>query len=517
MPWRAPEHPGEFPSLGWLVGEWIEEHCVIPDGDHIGEPYVMTDEQLELLVWHYRLRVDARGDEQNRAAAWAYRRSQWVRPQKWGKGPLSAALICAELFGPVRFAGWDADGEPTGVPWSTPWVQVTATAEGQTDNVWRVLRPMIDEGPLAALADTGMSDINTAGGGFAQIVTSKAGTRLGQRITCAVQDETHSWFEAGGGWALADTQRRNLAGTGGRAIETTNGWDPSEASVAQRTAESKVTDIYRSHPLPAPFSLRNKAERHKALRELYGQCWWVNRDRIDGEVVELMEEDPAQAERFFFNIITSGSGSWFDGDLWAARARPRTVPDGTKIVLGFDGSDVDDWTAIRAETLDGYQFTPQLHSGDRTIWNPADHNGQVPRLEVDAAVHELFTRFDVRRFYCDPPDWKTEIDGWSAEWERRVFRWETYRVTQMHAALERQRTDVMKADTTFTHDGDELAEAHVRNARRAARRRAYVLKKASQAQKIDIAMASALAHEAAGDALAAGESADEPTYGFYMA
>src|SRR5437868_3237396 len=246
MPWRGPEHPGEFPTLGWLVGEWIESHCVIPDGDDIGKPYLLTDEMWTFLAWHYRLRAEA--TEDGWRSAWHYRRSQLVRPQKWGKGPLTCAMVCAEAAGPVRFAGWDADGEPVGRAWETPWIQVAATSEDQTDNVYRALVPMIDEGPLADfIPDTGETRINVPGGGRIEPVTSSGRARLGQRITFAVQDETHSWLEANGGWKLAETQRRNLSGTGGRAVETTNAWDPSEQSVAQRTAEASVKDVYRDH------------------------------------------------------------------------------------------------------------------------------------------------------------------------------------------------------------------------------------------------------------------------------
>ena len=30
MPWRGPEYPGEFPSLGYVVAEWIQAWCVTP-------------------------------------------------------------------------------------------------------------------------------------------------------------------------------------------------------------------------------------------------------------------------------------------------------------------------------------------------------------------------------------------------------------------------------------------------------------------------------------------------------
>lgn len=511
MPWRGSNYPGEFPSLGWHVGEWIEAWCVIPDGDHLGEPYLLTDEMWRFLVWHYRIRPAATEDRWQ--SAWEYRRSQLVRPQKWGKGPLSAAMICAEAVGPVRFGGWDATGEPVGRPWpeSSVWIQVTATSEDQTDNVYRALRPMIEQGPLVDLIpDTGIGQINVPGGGIIEPVTASGRARLGQRITFAVQDETHCWLQANGGWKLAETQRRNLSGTGGRAVETTNAWDPSEQSVAQRTAEASVRDVYRDHRTPARPSLGNKAERRRALRLAYGDSLapkgWVDLDRIDGEMVEIGEKDPGQAVRYYLNLPDAGSGAWLDPERWSARTQPREVPDGTAVVLALDGSDVDDWTAIRAETQDGYQFTPTYGPDRRPcVWDPAEHGGQVPRLEVLAAIDELMTRYQVARMYLDPPYWETECDQLAAQYgEKRVLRWETYRTVQMHAAAERLLTDVLKADSPWSHDGCQIAAAHIANTRKSARPGGrYVLKKASPSQKIDVAVTSIICHEAACDVTAA--------------
>jgi hypothetical protein len=514
VPWRGSDYPGEFPSLGWLIGEWIEENCVVPDGDQLGDPFLLTDEMWNFLVWHYRLLPKATEDAWQ--AAWAFRRSQLVRPQKWGKGPLSAAMICAEAVGPVRFAGWDAAGEPLGREWMTPWIQVTATSEDQTDNVYRALRPMIDEGPLADLIpDTGETRINVPGGGLIEPVTSSGRARLGQRITFSVQDETHCWLEANGGWKLADNQRRNLSGTGGRAVETTNGWDPSEQSVAQRTSEARARDIYRDHRTPPRPSLTNKAERRRALRYAYGDSMtakagspvkpWVNIDRIDGEAMEIAEKDPGQAIRYYWNIPDAGQGAWLDGEKWDARAKPRDVEPGTAVVMALDGSDVDDWTGIRLECEDGYQFTPTYGDGVPAFWNPAEHSGQVPRLEVNTAVEWLFEHFTVVRFYVDPPYWETEADTWAERFgDKRVLRWETYRPVQMHAAAERMVTDVTKVDSTFHHDGCPTTSTHVKNARKSARpANRYVLKKASPSQKIDMCVTSVICHEAAGDVHAA--------------
>lgn len=523
MPWRGAEYPGEFPSLGWTVGQWIEQFCVVPDGDRLGMPYLLTDEMWSFLVWHYRLKTGATEDRW--ASAWTYRRSQLVRPQKWGKGPLTCAMICAEGVGPVRFAGWDAAGEPVGREWVTPWIQVTATSEDQTDNVYRALRPMIEEGPLADwIPDTGETRINIPGGGLIEPVTSSRNARLGQRTTFVVQDETHCWTETNGGWAIAATQRRNLSGTGGRAVETTNAWDPSEQSVAQRTSETPSLDVHRDHRAAPPVSLGNKAERRKALRIAYGDSakrpgGWVDIDRIDGELVEIAQTDPAQAERYYLNRIVAGTGAWLDRDEWDAVAGPISLPARPRVVLGFDGSDLDDWTGIRAETLGGYQFTPTYGPSRRPcIWNPADFDGQVPRLEVGAALDELMRTFDVVRAYCDVRFWETEIDGWSyAYGDKRIVRWYTHRVTPMHAAAERLATDVKKKHTTFRHDGCQITGTHIANARAAARPGGrYVLRKASLNQKIDLAVCSILAHEAAGDAIAAG-LADHKQFYVYTA
>lgn len=511
MPWRGPNEEGEYPTLGFEVIDWIEAHCVVPDGDRMGEPFTLSTEQARFILEHYRLVPDATTEARSRA--FAYRRSALIRPQKWGKGPLTAAMICAEALGPVQFDGWDADGEPKGRPWATPWIQVAASSEDQTANVWRSLMPMIQEGPLAdVLPDTGLSRINLPGGGYIEPVTATGRSRLGQRITFAIHDETHSWLESNGGWLLADTQRRNLAGMGGRSVATTNAWNPAEQSDAQRTVESGLEDVLVDYPPPLPGSVKNKAERRKALRRAYGDSiiqrgGWVDLDRIDAEVAELIElGDAAQAERFYLNRVVATSDSYFDGDAWDATTVDVDVPDGATITLGFDGSQNDDWTVIRARWIDGDRvvgFTPRFMDGARTIWDPEEHLGEVPRGEVQAAIAEIFDRFQVVRAYFDPELWQSEIDAWAVRYgDKVVLSWPTYRTRPMSGALERLRTDV--ATGALTHDSCPVTARHVRAARRVRRQGGVVIGKPNVAQKIDAAVADALAHEAAADAVSAG-------------
>jgi len=177
--------------------------------------------------------------------------------------------------------------------------------------------------------------------------------------------------------------------------------------------------------------------------------------------------------------------------------------------LGFDGSLNNDWTAIRAETLDGFQFTPRYGPDRRlTFWDPAQWGGEIPRGEVRAAVDEMFTEYEIERSYWDPEDWDSEIDDFALRYgERRVIVWRTNRVTQMYEAIRRMETDLITG--AISHDGCKTTALHVANARKVAKPgQKYVLGKPADHQKIDLAMASVLAHEAAADARAAGWSSE---------
>jgi hypothetical protein len=176
-------------------------------------------------------------------------------------------------------------------------------------------------------------------------------------------------------------------------------------------------------------------------------------------------------------------------------------PDGTAISLGFDGSENNDWTAIQAETYEGFTFTPQYGPDKRpTIWNPAEWNGQIPRSEVHAAVDEMFTRYRVERFYCDPQDWFSEIGDWSLAYgDNHVFEWPTNRIKAMYAEIKRFEIDL--STKRISHDGCPITAIHMANARKAAKAaQQYVLIKPTDHQKIDAVMARILAHTAASDA-----------------
>ena len=844
MPWRGPEVPGEVPTLGGLVADWIEAHCVIPDGSHAGAPYILTDEMARFLAMFYA--VDPKTGRFLHS-----RGGQLVRPQKWGKGPFSAALAIAEAHheAPVLFDGWDAQGEPVGRPWPTPWVQITAVSEDQTDNVFRALVPMIELGPLAgSVPDTGESRVNLPGGGRIEPVTASARSRLGQRVTFTVQDEalaldtpvmtatgwsvvgelapgdrvfgrdgqpttvirktdvqhgrecfrvtfadgtavvvsdghlwltrlcgssasqrvrttgdmardgrrfrvplgdplavagpappcdpyllglwlgdgsigqpnicageqdvtdvmaalharginvharecrpgvyrvhfsnsagqqasgrpqcakdlqamecyrdkhipreamlaptgyrvdllrglmdsdghvtpdghctfagndrlsgdvlellrglgqtarrvfradprsregggwkvnftprhglvpfalprkakrvtvrasrraqwvtitaiepvpsvpvacievaaddhlfrvgeasvvthnTHSWTSENGGRRLADNQRRNLAGMGGRWLETTNAWDPSEGSVAQHTAESGEPGVHRDRTDPGSGSIFNKRERRAMMRRAYGASLlrgkhgWVDPDRIDGEIEALLGRDPAQAERFFLNRVRSEADAAFDLGKWGSLAVPSWVPpEGSVITIGVDGARFQDALAVVACHVDEGFLWPL---GIWTRPEHADDDYEHPLDEVDGVMRDAFERWYPWRVYIDPQKIGGLVDTWRGRWgERRVHHWTTNRPRPMAYAIRAFRDALAGAD--LCHDGDDQLTQHIANARRwrtnvkdeEGRPMMLIGKDRPESpRKVDGAVACVLAWEARGDAVAA--------------
>jgi hypothetical protein len=373
---------------------------------------------------------------------------------------------------------------------------------------------MIELGPLGDdfIPDTGLTRINLPGGGLIEPVTASARSRLGQRITAAVQDQTESWVQSNNGWMLADNQRRGLAGMGGRFLETCNAPDPVELSVASRTPNEP--GVFIDDVDGGPGSVRNKAERRKVLRKVYGDSTverggWVDLDRIDAEIEALLEHDPAQAERFFLNRKLASEGAAFDIEAWLKLKKPRKPERLATVVLGVDGARHDDALAVVAvEVRSGYVWPVGVW--ERPV--DADDSYEHPLNEVDLAVREVFDRFNVWRCYADPQYIGKLLEGWQNDLgEKRIVEWATYRPRQIAWAVRNFEQAIGAGD--LSHDGSEVLERHIRNSRRRKltvlddrERVMHTLSKDSfrSPRKIDAAMAAVLAWEARGDCIAAG-------------
>jgi hypothetical protein len=518
------------PTLGFLAADWVEAHCVVPDGFDMGKPFLLDGWQLFCTVQHYRVRPDAVHDPSKplRNQAFVYRRSAVVGPQKTGKGPWSGSIVLFEAVGPCQFAGWAVEGdvyrcsehgcgcgfeywyepgEPLGEPRPKSLIQLVATSEEQVGNIYEPLKAMASMGPLVDVVKVGEGFMRLPNRGKIEPVSASASSKLGNPINFAVMDETGLYLKRNKLLGVAQTMSRGLAGMGGRSLETTNAWDPMENSRAQQTFGAQAKDIFRFFRQPDPkLKFETKRDRMKILKYVYEGSPWVDLASVNAEAEELLETDPAQAKRFYGNILVQGSGAFLPEEL-VSSTRDASVVPGTTVALGFDGSRSGDWTAIRACTMDGHRFTPMYEVGGELrpcVWKPDEWGGMIPRNEVRAAVAQLFGHYTISRFYCDPFDWKTEIDEWSLAYgDKTVVEWPTNQIDRMFKALIRYRNDLKERLTT--HDGHPDYESCALAARMVAKAGdKFVAGKPAEHQKIDVFMADVLAYEAFCDAVADG-------------
>ncbi len=546
MSWHGPRWPGEFPTLGPLVVAWQERHCVIPDRAVAGRPFVPSDEQAQHQLWQFRLHPDATADLDRPAAPFVYYGSLLVRSQKWGKGPLSAARICSQAVGPVLFAGWAVGGEvydcrshgcgcgwvyeyepgePMGAAWATPHIQVAATADDQTENIWRALRPMIELGPLASVIyDTGLDRMNLAGGGIVERVSSNATTRLGARLTYLEVDQPESMTKQNGGEKLVDTLLRNLAGMGGRWAATGNAHDPTEMSVQQTWIERPTAEVIVDYPEPLAGSWTNKRERRRVLKHAYAGAPWVDVVRIEADCDRLEAKgDPGQAERFFGNRVVAGMSKAFDLEAYRALIGETVgIGAGRDVTLGFDGALTQDATGLVATDIEtGHQVVVAVW--ERPLNLPDDADWQVPIVELDEAVELAFTLWKVWRLYGDPPHYREDMSRWAGLYgaDRIVEFWTNVR-KRMAYALREFRTSMREGvmshgslnDSAEAQADHEALMRHVGNAvRRPTNMRdeedgsfLWLISKDGQRspRKIDLAMCAVLSWQARQDALRAG-------------
>lgn len=498
-----PAWPGQVCSLGYVVGQQIEADLGL----------TLTGEQATRVLEYWR--VDPVSGER------VVRRAAVRRPKGSGKSPEGAYCGYAELVAPVVFSHWE-DGQPVGMLHPDPWIQFAAVSEDQTANVMVWLYDVLADHPDVVERhgiDLGRSRLYlTDRPGRLEPVTAAAGSREGQRITHAVLDQTESWSKENGGIRLADTLRRNVGKMGGWSLELQNAPGLGDGSVADRTGKAsdrRGKGIYFDTREPrGDVDLSDAKALRAALEYTYGEsARWVPLDRLVDEIQDP-DTDPNDARKYYLNISAPSSDWAFDRDRWSNLGDKNLVPEpGELIVAGFDGARHDDATAIVAVGVE---------SGNVWLvgcWERPDglDDWEVPELEVTQTVEDMFDRWAVWRFYCDPPYWDSTVASWEAKFKgpdrkQAVVPWWTNRWRQIGYATKALGTSIRSGEIHHQLDGaDDVLSQHVRNAvRRPVNARddqgrpLWTLNKPAPGRKIDAAMALVLAWEARSDAIADG-------------
>lgn len=497
-------------SLGPGIFTWCREYVRQPDGPDAGRPWRFTFEQIRFL--HYLYAVDERG-------RFLFHRAALRRAKGWGKSPLMAAIALAELCGPVRCDGFDANGDPVGVPVSMPWVQIAGVSEKQTVNTMSMVLAMVGESPIvdAYGLDPGVTRILTGNRGRLEPITASAPTAEGARPSFVVMDETHHWTSGNGGHKLADVIRRNLGKSrdgAARSVESTNAHEPGQDSVAERSYNAwQATQagrtrreglLYDAREAPPDVDLTDEAALLAALEAAYGDSAWVDLERLVDEVYD--PGTPADvSRRFYLNQIVAAEDAWVVPREWDACADATlTLHDGDEIALGFDGSRSDDSTALVACRIeDGALFLLHVQQAPDDAWRKT---WQVDTELADNHVRRAFELYDVRAFYADVHPWESYVDAWSRDFgaglsvrasDRSPVGFDMRSRTMLFTRAAESFAQAV-ADGVIKHDGDAVLREHVHNARRRPGRFGVGLGKENREsrRKVDAAVAAVLARAA---------------------
>lgn len=528
--WAGPLFEGHKCSLGYGIVDWLSTFACHGPGDVQGDPLdFSTDPELEqFIIDAYELDPESGRRKVKRAV--------YSAPKGRSKSEAAGLIGVAEALAPVRFDGWDADGQPVAAPVRSPFVRALATEEKQAGNTFQNIAYIMGEwghdnhpdvyGDIRGIRDyRSATNIYLPDGGECRSSSSGAASKDGGKETYLVPDEVHLYVLP----ELRDMYATAMRNTGKRknadpwALLTT-----TACRLGERSVWEVIEEQWKKGQLGAEWLIHHSEakgkidiyDREKTLRQLrqvYGSAMdpvtgWM----LDADVYSLMLDpsvcpDEQTAARYYLNRSMSGSDAWIPKAVVERQTRPEVVAPGTPIAVGFDGSLNDDSTVLRGCRLsDGYRFTIG-------IWErpPNIVGWEVPRQDVLTVFREAFEDYDVVRAYCDPHEWRTDIAkleeemgevaiGPEGKMQPRVASFATSRDIQMGAALDRLHTDMVNGETF--HDGDKRAHSHYGNAyvRRKGQVRLVRKDTPNSARKIDTVVGDALAYQARADVLELG-------------
>lgn len=528
----SPDHERSR-SLGWLAAAWIDHFCVHGPGDVKGEPVRLSDEMAAFTADVYALDRDGHR---------LYDSAFLSRPKGSDKSGHGARLAMFEALGPCRFAGWAEGGEvfewlgfryryergePMGRPVTSPFLRILATEEGQAGNVYDSIYLNLREGPLRDAFgrpdDVGLTRVYLPGGGEIRPSTAASASKDGGRETWCNFDETHLYYSPELRRTYA-TVRRNMAKRKDAepwSFETSTMYQPGQQSVAEAShtlagqiREGKIRMprfLFDHREAPAETDLADPESLRAGLIEAYGDAAsYMPIDRLIAEIWDP-RNDVTDSRRYFLNQVQAAFDAWVAPHEWDACASPRrTVERGEEITLGFDGSKSGDHTAlVGCAVSDGHLFLLEL-------WEPERHGGEIPRVQVDAAVTAAFATYDVVGMYADVHPWESYIDRWEQEHGADLCARSEYRhpIAWDMRARKRETTGAVEAlhdaivERALTHSGDKRLAQDVYNSRRRPNGYGVSIGKeaADSPNKIDATMAAVLAWRARSDYLALPES-----------
>lgn len=482
--------PGDKRTLGYAVLAWTADYLTQPDGPMAGEPWEFTREQVRIVLRWYQ--IDAHGK-------FCYRRGVLRRMKGWGKDPFLAAIAGVELCGPCRFGGWGRGGMPVAVQHPAPWIQVAAVSKDQTRNTMTLFPGMFSKDAVDEYKiDLGKEIIYARGNGRLEAVTSSPRALEGGRPSLVIANETHHWLTSNEGLEMSEAIKRNLGKSrdgAARVMEITNAHLPGEGSAAELTYDAwkqsggKLAGVYYDSVEASPIGdIGDLPAVRRGLVAARGDSVWVDVDRLVEEIADPVTPESI-SRRFYLNqVFKADMERWIPTVTWATLKGEPSIPDGSRVVLGLDGSYNGDSTAVVA-ALCG----PEPHVAVVGCWeaDPSDPDWTVPVLDVEDAIRAACKRWKVREVVCDPYRWQRTMAVLADE--RLPIVEFPQSPQRMVPATSRFYEAVM--NRKMTHDGDQRLARHIANCVAYEDSRGRRIRKETKwsSNRIDLAIAAVMA------------------------
>lgn len=193
------------------------------------------------------------------------------------------------------------------------------------------------------------------------------------------------------------------------------------------------------------------------------------------------------------NQWVSTAQAWLPAGAWDSCADLElSIPDGTEVVLGFDGSYNNDSTALVVVTTPTDDAPPHVDvvqawekpSGSSNDWT-------VPILDVEAEIRAACKKWQVREIVCDPYRWARTY---------QILEDEGLPVVEFPQSPQRmvpatQRFYEAVLNKTITHSGDKRLSRHLSNTMiRTDNRGSRIAKDAKNSpRKIDLSVSAVMA------------------------
>ena len=487
IPGWPPQHLTPVPkedlarSRGGGVVDFGEALCrIVKDSvaGSAGDPMVFRDWQKELLRHVFAVTADGK---------LRHRRALILLPRKQGKSAVLSAVALDQLVFGVdggEIYSCAADREQARIVFGTAKRMVEM--EPELSSTLKVFRDSI---------------YNPLTGSVYKVLSSEAATKEGYSPSFTAFDELHAqpnpdlWSVMSLGMGARNEPMLFAISTAGVKTDST-GKDSICYSLYQygkKVASGEIDDpTFFMAAWEAPADLDYMSE----------DTWKIANpgydDILSADDMKSAAKSTPEAEfkTKRLNIWTSTSETWLPHGAWDSCYLDRTIEDHKSVVLGFDGSFNGDCTVIVAVEVGEVGSIPHLIPVQ--VWEKSedgDPDWKIPIIEVEDAIRDACSKWDVLEVVCDPYRWQRSIEILSEENLPMVEFPQT--ATRMTPATTRFSQAVLNKN--LTHNGDLTMARHIGNAtlRVDSRGTRLAKEKVGSTKRIDLAVASVMALERA--------------------